>query len=379
MTLVLLIPGYTLFAAILFSAVAILAEAHYRQLPELTDCKPTNGDPGGLPIAHVAVIVPARNEAHIIGRVVTSLAALNYPNVQITVVDDHSTDQTAICARSAGAQVLQLEVEPPPGWTGKCNACEQGARSAVNVDWLLFTDADTYHAPDSLYRAVTYAETHHLDAVSLLLRQECVGFWDKLLLPLAYQNFFAMLRPRKTVFNGQYILIRRNVYIESGGFGAVRGRVMEDVALAELLTRQGYKVALVNGHRAASVRMYADFGALLRGMTKTAFTAARDRGAGGWLLGSVTFVGVFTILMGLYGLASGQIAAILGAALITLINALGLVPWMARFGVRPALGYALCNLIGIGLLWLIGMVSTFRAVFGVGVRWKGRTIVERHS
>jgi len=359
--------GFSVFAAGVFALIGLFAEWHYRQLPEL----PTQ--PANLPTSSVEVIVPARNEAATIERVTASLLALHYPTFLVTVIDDHSTDNTAMLAVGVGANVIRLEAEPPPGWTGKCNACDQGARRS-EADWLLFTDADTYHTPDSLTCAVAYAESHDLDALSLLLRQECVGFWDRLILPLAYQNYFAVLRPSKPAFNGQYILIRRSVYNESGGFGAVRGRVMEDVALAELLADQGYKTALLNGHQVASVRMYADLSALLHGMTKTAFTAARDRGAVGWLLGSVTFIGVFVIVMFAYGVLSGQTPLIGAALLICAVNGLGLLPWLSRFGVRPT--YAALNLIGIGVLWLIGMVGTFRALRGVGVRWKDRVIIE---
>ncbi|MHB8629908.1 MAG: glycosyltransferase family 2 protein [Aggregatilineales bacterium] len=330
---------------------------------------------GEAPRASVDVIVPARNEAHTITRVVSSLMGLRYPAFKVTVIDDHSADDTANQARAVGANVIRLETEPPPGWTGKCNACEQGARCA-SADWLLFTDADTVHRPDSLAQAVSYAEAHQLDALSLLLRQECVGVWDRTVLPLAYQFYFAALRSDQPVFNGQYILIRRAVYEQSGGFGAVRGRVMEDVALAELLARQNYPIALLNGERAASVRMYADLKTLWGGLVKTAFAAVRDRGASGWLLGGLTFAGVSVIVILGYGLLSAQISLLVGGLLIWILNAIWLTPWMRRFNLYPAFGYALLNLPAMLLLWLIGLVSTARALTGVGVRWKDRTIVE---
>lgn len=364
---------FTTFAVFVFCGVAILAEKHYRQLTELTGSQTrlTNAPT-------VDILVPARNEAQNIARVVSSLLTLDYPKFRVTVIDDGSTDNTAELAKRMGAEVLSLHGDPPPGWTGKCNACEQGACCST-ADWLLFTDADTCHKPESLLQAVAYAEIQQLDALSLLLRQECVGFWERVILPLAYQNFFAVLQPGRPAFNGQYILIRREVYEKSGGFGGVRGRVMEDVALAESLARQGYQIALVNGHRLASVRMYTNLSALLHGMTKTAFAAARDRGAAGWLLGSVTFVGAFVLLMFAYGVAAGSNAAILGSVLVCVVNAVGLAPWMRRFGVRPAFGFALFNLLGIAVLWIIGMVSTLRVISGLGVRWKGRTIVEQRA
>lgn len=326
------------------------------------------------PVTSVAVIVPARNEADNIGRLAQSLMELHYAAFSVTIIDDHSDDATGQIAEATGAAVLRLDGEPPPGWTGKCNACEQGVQNTVG-EWLLFTDADTCHQPDSLARAVAYAERNGLDAVSLLLKQECVSFWERVILPLAYQQFFAVLQPAKPAFNGQYILIRRAVYVAAGGFGAVRGRVMEDVALAEHLTTLGYKTRLLNGHDAASVRMYRGFPALLRGMTKTAFAAARDRGRAGWLLAGLTFLGVFALLLLIYGVVTGSPDALLGALWIMLFNGAGVIPWMRRFGVPS--GYGLFNLIGISVLWLIGMVSTLSVISGMGIRWKGRTIRER--
>jgi chlorobactene glucosyltransferase len=366
-----IILGFTAFALLAFGWAAWSAERRYRAL---TTLPPTQRPPS----ASVAILVPARNEAVNIARVVNSLCQQNYPNFTVTVIDDHSEDRTGNLAQANGAQVLTLATEPPLGWTGKCNACEQGVQ-VTESEWLLFTDADTCHAPDALRWAVAYAEDHQLDALSLLLRQECGTFWERVVLPLAYQQFFAILQSDKPAFNGQYILIRRSVYTASGGFGAVRGRVMEDVALAESLAQQGYNIALLNGHEAASVRMYQTFPALLRGMAKTAFAAARDRGWRGVLLGGLTFLGIFTVLLGMYGVLVGSWLALGGAFAIMGLNAVGLSAWLERFGVSKS--YALLNLLGLAVLWGVGMVSTFRVLTGIGVRWKGRTIVEsaRHA
>ena len=357
----------------LSAAVIALSELNYRRLAELPAVSPSLGTPPS-----VEIIVPARNEGAVIERVVTSLLNLRYPAYHVTVVDDASTDDTSIKAERLGASVLCLSGNPPPGWTGKCNACDRAAR-LTDADWLLFTDADTYHSPDSLCRAVAYAERRKLDALSLLLRQECGTFWERLVLPLAYQNYFATLRADKPAFNGQYILIRRAVYEQIGGFGAVRGRVMEDVALAALLASKGYAIELANGHTAASVRMYRDLPGLLHGMTKTAFAAARDRGWAGLLLASSVLSGVSSLPLALVGLLSGNTALFVAGAMVMLVTALGLVAWMRRFEVRMAWLYALLNPLGMSLMFGIGLMSTLRTISGRGVRWKGRTIIERQS
>lgn len=367
----------TLLAVTLLIVVMLLnlyiilsAERHYRQLPTLATLP--------IPDANkrwpsVAVIVPARNESAVIERVVCSLTQMEYPAFTVTVVDDQSSDDTAAKARQAGAAVLTLTDAPPLGWTGKCNACEQVVRRTES-DWLLFTDADTAHQPDSLRRAVAYAETQRLDALSLLLRQECVTFSEKAVLPMAYQNYFATLDPQFPAFNGQYILIRRAVYETSGGFGAVRSRVMEDVALAEHLRAQGYRIALLNGHDAASVRMYQSFGALWQGMTKTTLAAAKDQGLIGLLLALPFFLGVWTLPLGIVGLLFGlPIVSVLALASIALTG-IGLWAWLKRFNVQPRWLFALLNPIGMVIIWGIGLVATTRSVLRLGVQWKGRTI-----
>jgi len=122
--------------------------------------------------------------------------------------------------------------------------------------------------------------------------------------------------------------------------------------------------------------MYPDLPALWRGMTKTAFTAARDRGSMGWLLGGLTFLGVGLLIGVGWGLLNGLWGMVAIGVGVWLLNGILLLPWLRRFEVSPAFGYALLNLPALGMLWLIGMVSTFRTLFNLGVRWKGRTIVE---
>jgi glycosyltransferase involved in cell wall biosynthesis len=360
-----------LIALIVLVTILVLSERNYRRLNEL----PTTT---AHPSASVAIIIPARNESAVIERLIRSLIDQRYLKFHVTVVDDASTDDTADKAQAAGATVLSLKGDPPPGWTGKCNACHQAAQF-TQANWLLFTDADTFHQPDSLQRAVAYAEQRGLDALSLLLRQECGTIWERLVLPLAYQNYFATLRPGKPAFNGQYILIRREAYERSGGFGAVRGRVMEDVALANVLARQGYGIELANGHAVASVRMYQDLPALLRGMTKTAYAAARDRGYAGFLIAASLLFSVTAPLLTLAAVLAQNGLMFLGGAAIMGLTAAGLIPWLRRFRVNPAWLYALLSPIGVTVLFCIGFTSAVRTLAGFGVRWKGRTIIEQRE
>jgi chlorobactene glucosyltransferase len=366
------VGGVMLLALLTFNLLLIQrAERHYAALPSIPDLDSI------LPTSKVTVIVPARNEAAVIERCVGSLRDQHYPLFSVVVVDDASTDGTGDIAARTGAQVLRLDSAPPAGWTGKCRACDYAARSLdTDADWLLFTDADTWHHPDALRRAVAYAEQHQLAALSLLLKQECDTLAERLVLPLAYQNLFAALDTEQSPFNGQYILIRRTVYEQTGGFAApeVRGRVMEDVALAGLLRRCSYHTALLNGDSIASVRMYRSIQAIWHGMSKTTFTTVRDRGLSGtWLMLPIC-LGVFVLPLAVIGvlLEAPLLSAL--AVLNVAVTGSGLVAWLRRFGVPTPIVYALLNPLGVTFLCAVGAVATLRAVLGLGVRWKDRTI-----
>src|SRR5690348_7901611 len=138
------------------------------------------------PAPRLSVIVPARNEARNIGRCVQSILATTYPALELIVVDDHSVDRTGDIARAAGASDARLRVlaNPPlpDGWFGKQWACATGAAAATG-ELLLFTDADTWHAPELAVRAVNALRRSHADLLSVVGRQETHSFWERLLQP----------------------------------------------------------------------------------------------------------------------------------------------------------------------------------------------------
>src|SRR5262245_60664187 len=160
------------------------------------------------PARSVAVVVPARDEADVIGRAVGSLLTQDYAGpFRVIVVDDHSSDGTAEIARGAAAQadaserLTVIDSEPmPPGWTGKLWAVRQGvaAAQAHSPDYLLLTDADIVHAPGNLAALVARAERSGFDLTSLMVRLHCTTMWEQLLIP-AFVWFFFMLYPPRRV------------------------------------------------------------------------------------------------------------------------------------------------------------------------------------
>jgi len=233
--------------------------------------------PGELPgTPMVSVIVPARNEEANIADCLDSLLAQSYPRFEIIVADDRSEDGTAEVVRRyrrehPEVRLLRIE-ELPAGWTGKTNALAQAA-SRARGEWLLFVDADVRLHPHNLANAVAYALEHRLDVLTLLARTDCRTFWEGVLQPLL--GSMLMIRfPLQSVndpshplafANGQYILFRREAYQALGGHEAVRGELLEDIALARRAKAAGYRLALVHGYRAAGVRMYDSFPDIWRG------------------------------------------------------------------------------------------------------------------
>lgn len=233
----------------------------------------------------VSVVVPARNEESNIADCLRSLLAQG-EGVEIVVADDGSQDMTAEIVRQLAAQAPQLalvEVPPlPEGWIGKNHALEAGAKQA-HGEWLLFTDADTHHVPGKLPGVVERAQREGLDLISFSPRQQAHRWWEKAVMPQVYRAL-AKLYPYERVndpsdpvvaANGQYILIRREVYFAVGGHRAFRDAVLEDVELARRVKQAGYRLWFGSGDGIVSTRMYSRFPQMWEGWTKNLFLLYR--------------------------------------------------------------------------------------------------------
>jgi chlorobactene glucosyltransferase len=339
--------------------VGWLAARNYRALPELQNVVSAASDP-------VSIIIPARNEAADLPALLQSLHQLRYSDYEVVVVDDGSLDGTGEIAASHGARVIRVE-GPDAGWTGKSFACWTGAR-ATRGAWLLFTDADTIHGPDSLAAAVGEASIRRAGLLSLLPRQRCETFWERLLLPYAYALYFtgnvAVNKPGgNPVANGQYLLFRRHDYDRIGGHAAVRDSIIEDVALARLAARSGVHVVLMRAEKYLQVRMYQDLGGLWEGFAKNSFRfiAVSPRTGVLTVLAAIAFLAAFPEAL--------RRSGVLRLALL-LTPAFSLLPWQRRFGVPPpfAFLYPLAALV----FQAIALDSIRRTHTRRGTTWKGR-------
>jgi hopene-associated glycosyltransferase HpnB len=243
-------------------------------------------DAAGKPAsASVAVVIPARNEATTIGRTIESLIAQDHSGpFHIFLVDDHSDDGTAaIAGRAAGPdRVTTIRARPTPeGWTGKLWALAEGVATtgSFQPDYLLFSDADIVHAPDSLSQLVAQAESGGYGLVSRMVKLQCETLAEKSLIP-AFVFFFFMLYPPAWTSDPKYstagaaggcILMRWTTLKRIGGIAAIRGELIDDCALAKAVKKTGGKIWLGWTSKTRSIRSYGTFGEIGRLISRTAF------------------------------------------------------------------------------------------------------------
>jgi chlorobactene glucosyltransferase len=232
----------------------------------------------------VTAILPAKDEEAYLEVCLMSLRRQTYPNLEILVVDDRSTDRTGGIARDNAASDPRIRVLTidtlPPGWTGKTYALAHASRFA-NGQWLLFLDADTLHTPESLEIVMEFARSQGAVLASLLPELRCETFWERVVQPVAaitlMQSFplHAVNDDRSPLAfaNGQYILIERRAYDAAGGHQGVRDRFVEDIAIAQRVKalRLPIRVALARG--IVTCRMYASFGQVVRGWSRILYDA----------------------------------------------------------------------------------------------------------
>jgi glycosyltransferase involved in cell wall biosynthesis len=224
----------------------------------------------------LSILVPARNEATVIGACVRSLTEQGH----VLVLDDESSDGTAAIARAAGAEVL-VGTSPPPGWLGKPWACAQLA-GATSPDILVFVDADVRLSPGAVAAAVAVLDAAGLDVVCPFPRQLAATSAERLIQPLLQWSWLTTLplrvaerspRPSLTAACGQFLVVRRAALERAGGFAAVRTAVLDDVALVRAVKAAGGRGGVVDGTDLASCRMYDGWTELRDGYAKSLWAA----------------------------------------------------------------------------------------------------------
>ncbi|MGY5882207.1 glycosyltransferase [Modestobacter lacusdianchii] len=237
----------------------------------------------------VTVVVPARDEAEQIeGCLAAVLDQRGVRDLRVVVVDDGSTDGTADRVAAVGDDRVRLVPGTPPeaGWLGKPHACAQGAEAAGDTDLLVFLDADVRLMPDAIASAAAVLDEAGLDLVSPWPRQLTGSAAERLVQPLQQWLWGTLLplrlaerspRPSLAAANGQFLVVRRAAYDRAGGHAAVRGEVIEDVALLRAVKAAGGRGVVVDGSTLAACRMYDGWPGVRDGYGKSLWSAVGGR------------------------------------------------------------------------------------------------------
>ena len=326
----------------------------------------------------VAIIVPARDEAAQIAATLRSLLAQDYSGTyQVLLVDDGSTDGTGQIARGIADPRLRVITGQarPPGWSGKLWAVAQGIAAAPpSTALLLLTDADILHAPGHLSALVAAAEARGLDLVSEMVALNCASLAERALVP-AFVYFFQLLYPFAWVNDprkpaaaaaGGTMLVRRTALERIGGIGAIKGALIDDVALARAI-KPGGPIWLGHARDAKSIRPYPDATSIWRMIARTAYVQLGY--APLLLLGTVLGLCVIFVVPPAATLFGSGPARLVGAA-AWILMASSIMPTLRRFGLSVMWAAALPLVAIFYLAATIGSAVDHYA--GRGVRWKGR-------
>jgi len=333
----------------------------------------------------VTAVIPARDEADVIGTNLATLLRQDYPGrLCVIVVDDHSRDETARiareCSAAAGAPIDVLQAPAlATGWTGKLSAIAAGIRHAEAMseppDYLLLTDADIAHAPDTLRMLVARARRDRLVLHSLMAKLRVESAGERAFIP-AFVFFFAMLYPFAWVNRrdraiaaaaGGCMLVERAALARAGGIAAIRGELIDDCALARLLKPHG-AIRLTLTERARSTRAYRSMGEIRRMIARTAFTQLKHSP---WLLaGTVVAMAVVFVAPPLIALFTDDSLARGFAIVAWIAMTLAFVPMLRFYRVSPAWPLAIPAIAATYVAWTID--SAIRHWRGRGGEWKGR-------
>lgn len=364
-------------AAALWAGAAALALHESRAAPR-PDSEPPLAD-GPL----VSVIVPARDEERGVGAAIRSLRALDYRAVEVVVVDDESRDGTLAAARAAAGDDPRVRVltgdSLPPGWVGKAWACWQGARAAGG-DWLLFTDADVLHSPDSLGRALAMAQRLGSGGLTLLPTIDAEGPIERTVIPAAAAAIGLFVAPGPlarsprsgiAVAAGGYLLIERRLYDAVGGHARIRDRMVDDVWLAAGVKRAGALLVPAPANGLARLRMYHGAREVWHGWRKNASFGVAG-GAAKALVGAATVaaLALLPLAAAIEGLRrrdrSLAASGLLGAASLAALQRL------TAWAVPTPRRYAATMPVGLVVLAAAAARGALERLAGPGPSWRGR-------
>jgi len=342
------------------------------------------------PAPFVSILIPARDEEVNIGACLESLQKQNYPNFEIIVLDDSSSDNTAsIVSRMAAKdnRLLLIKGGPlPEGWAGKPFACYQLAKKAKG-SWLLFVDADTTHAPHMLRSVLSLAIKLRLDLLSGFPRQLATSLFQKMAIPVLYfviLSWFPLWwfqranQPRPSLAIGQFLLFNREAYWRIDGHRAVKSRILEDVWLGIEIKRHGGRHIAADLSKVVRCHMYHSIGAMWEGFIKWIYSVASL--SPGVLVGLMV-AGYLFFLAPFYWLWNGVFIAATPTDWLTIVifqvAIILLMRWLVDSHFKEPAISTLLHPLGFSFLFLACLNAGARRATGIGVHWKKRLYAKK--
>ncbi len=340
----------------------------------------------------ISICIPARNEENNIRSCVESALAQDYPNLEVIVLDDRSTDATPEILRQLAAQNDILKtingLDLPAGWAGKPHALFQ-ASAAARGEWLCFVDADTFLDQNCLSACYAKALETKADLFTTMNRQILGSFWEKVVMPLVMTALSVGFSPRKVndpgrrdaVANGQFIFIKRTVYDAIGGHEKVKGQIVEDKAIAEQVKWNGHRLIVADGMKVLRTRMYTSLETMWEGWTKNIYLGLRDQpamlilGVFGAVLSLIAafFLPIWPVIAIFWYFKGGGWLAV-GVIIQSLIVWAVLLLFRSRVARKMNISswFAWTTPLGAGVFAAMMLASAWKVISGQGVTWRGR-------
>jgi len=355
----------------------------------------------------ISVCIPARNEERNIRACVEAVLAQDYPNLEVIVLDDRSTDATpeilrkltlesdSLLSRQTREQAPVLQIisgsDLLKGWAGKPHALFQASASAQAAKdaWLCFVDADTFLSPTTLSSCYSKALETKADMFTIMTFQILGSFWEKVVMPLIMTALSVGFSPRKVndpttkdaIANGQFILIKRSVYDAIGGHESVKDNIVEDKAISEQVKWNGYRLIVADGMKLVRTRMYTSLPEIWEGWTKNIYLGLRDQSS---LMALGVFGAFLTLLVSIF-LPAWPLLGVYwhlkgGGWMATAIISESLLLWAYVIYVRVIIArkieispwYAFTTPLGAGVFGAMMFTSAWKVISRKGVTWKGR-------
>jgi chlorobactene glucosyltransferase len=381
---------YLITSTLLFIAALVIIYWIHNQYHLDIIVEPATPPAANAPL--ISICVPARNEEYNIRNCVESVLRQNYPNIEVIVLDDRSTDATLTqLAEIASHDSRLLPIngkDLPDGWAGKPHALFQASASA-HGEWLCFVDADTFLAPQAISSCYAKAIETHADMFTTMNEQILGTFWEKVVMPLVMTALSVGFSPRKVndpntrnaIANGQFILIRRVVYDAIGGHEKVKDQIVEDKSISEQVKWNGHRLIVADGTKVVCTRMYTSLPAMWEGWTKNIYLGLRDHPS--------------MLILGAFGATLSLIAALFlpiwpllginwylnnGAWLSIAVIIQSFIVWASVIYARAKVAhkmniskwYALTTPLGAGVFATMMLTSAWKVISGQGVTWRGR-------